>query len=113
MPLSSYQVEWLIHQRRRWHGLLQMVERALFSGGDKVQLSEEAGSQAAELTPQPRTPVRDPEVWPLDVADSTAYPPSVDYELERRAGSFMEPSYPAHPPPAGIPRVRHPEPDPE
>jgi hypothetical protein len=32
----------------------------------------------------------------------------VDYELERRASTFLEPRYPGFGPPAGIPRAKPP-----
>ncbi|MCZ6729913.1 MAG: hypothetical protein O7C61_09400 [SAR324 cluster bacterium] len=110
MAISSYQVEWLIHQRRRWRGLLRMVERALLSGGDRVQMSEEADQRTAQQAPKPRRKAPETEIWPVDLADSTVYPPAVAYELERRAGSFMQPKYPHDPPPAGIPRLKPKEP---
>ncbi len=106
MPISSYQVEWLIHQRRRWRGLLRMVERTLFAAPDPVELSPEGREQAVDLpAPQPRG-AAGADIWPADLADRHPYPEPVAHELERRAGSFMRPKVLPHPPRPGIPRVR-------
>ena len=114
MSASGYQVEWLIHQRRRWRGLVRMVEERLFPPHDPVELSRLGSEQAhAHAAPPPRAkevPARaEGEVWPADLADPTQYPPAVDYELERRAGSFMRPKYPPGPAPSNIPKIRRKE----
>ncbi len=111
MPISSYQVEWLIHQRRRWRGLVRMVEERLFPPHDPVELSPRGAEQAqAEAAPPPRArraPARaQGEVWPIDLANVTQYPSAVDYELERRAGSFMRPKVAPHPAPPTIPKIK-------
>ncbi len=113
MPTSSYQVEWLINQRRRWRGLVRMVERGLRSLGDRVEVSGEGGRQARELgTPPPRvtkvSPYREGGIWPADLADTRSRGAAVDYELERRAGSFMEPKYPPYPSPTTFRKVKPP-----
>lgn len=115
MAISSYQVEWLIHQRRRWRGLVNMVERALDAAPDKTELSAEGRMQAAErrasdaATAQPGTePGAEPmktKTWPADLAERKVYPQPVAYELERRAGSFMRPRFIPSNAPAPIPRV--------
>ena len=104
MPISSYQVEWLIHQRRRWRGLKQMVARALFASPDKVELSQQGREQSGEARPAQDRPRNGADLWPEDLADRHVYPPPVAHELERRAGSFMKPKYVPQPP-AKIPRV--------
>lgn len=103
MPISSYQVEWLIHQRRRWRGLVRMVERALFAAPDKIELSTEGRMQAVEQHPGPKAGAE--QLWPIDLADRTVYPEPVAYELERRAGSFMRPKQEPSIPHRPIPRV--------
>lgn len=118
MPISGYQVEWVINQRRRWRGLVEMVERRLRSLSDKVDLSPEGSAQArqqAGLPPKPTQvpPTRGGDVWPEDLADRRSFGPAVDYELERRAGSFMRPKFPPHPSPTRIPRAKRKDAPPE
>ena len=105
MPISSYQVEWLIHQRRRWRGLVKMVERALSAAPENTELSTEGRKQAVEQRSSNSAGPEPGKVWPADLADRRVYPQPVAYELERRAGSFMRPRFmPSNPPPP-IPRV--------
>ncbi len=116
VPISGYQVEWLINQRRRWLGLVRMVERGWRSLGDRVELSIEGSEQARRLPGRPPRLVKVPrsrtgDVGPADLAERESRGPVVDYELERRAGSFLRPPYPSFPSPAKIPRVRRKEED--
>lgn len=105
MPISSYQVEWLIHQGRRWRGLVQMVEKALTATPDHIELSAEGRRQAVEQR-SPAEPKAGAEpLWPADQADRTVHPEPVLYELERRAGSFMRPKVLPSQPRQPIPRV--------
>ena len=105
MPISSYKVEWLIHQRRRWRGLVDMVERALSATPERIELSTEAREQAVGNRAPDSAGVNSNKIWPADIAEGEVYPQPVAYELERRAGSFMKPKYvPSNPPPP-IPRV--------
>jgi hypothetical protein len=111
VPISSYQVEWVINQRKRWRGLVRMVERKWRALGDRVELSEAGSEQARrQAGPPPKptqvAPTRSGDVWPLDLAERTSYGPAVDYERERRAGSFMKPKYPPFPPPLKIPKMK-------
>lgn len=112
MPISSYQVEWLINQRRRWRGLVQMVERRWHALADKVDLSGEGcrtSREAAAIPPRlvKVSPSRGGRVWPVDLADRRSYGEAADYELERRAGSFMRPRYPPYPSPTTFFKVKH------
>jgi len=115
MPMSGYRVEWIINRLRRWRGLVAMVERRRKASPDRVELSEEgsAAQHALEggLRFEAFPPEEPPGHWPAQLADPTVYPPSVSYELERRAGSLMRPKYPPEPPPAGIPKMRRVEED--
>lgn len=105
MAISSYQVEWLIHQRRRWRGLVNMVERALSAAPEKTELSTEGRMQAVEQRASDAAGAESEKKWPVDLAERKVYPQPVAYELERRAGSFMRPRYiPSNSPPP-IPRV--------
>lgn len=111
MPISGYQVEWLINQRRRWRGLVRMVERRWRALGDRVDLSGEGSEQARRLGSAPprlvkARPSQPGGVWPVDLADRRSYGAAVDYELERRAGSFMHPKYPSYPSPTRFPKVK-------
>ena len=105
MPISSYQVEWLIHQRRRWQGLVNMVERALIASPEKIELSTEGRQQAAEQSAGNDAEPQDQSRWPVDQADHTVHPEPVEFELERRAGSFMQPPLWPAKPHRPIPRV--------
>lgn len=118
MPISSYQVEWLINQRRRWRGLVQMVERRWHSLADKVELSAEGSEGSREDATMPPRLVkvslsREGGLWPVDLADRRSYGEAVDYELERRAGSFMRPKYPPYPSPVTFFKVKHTRGEPE
>lgn len=111
MAASSYQMERILNRLRRLHG---SARRALFwkiSGirsfqEERVVLSEESilhySGQEALIDEGPY----DYETWPMDLADFTPHPAAVEYELERRAGSFMRPKYPPYPPPSDIPKMK-------
>lgn len=104
MPLSSYQVQWLITRLRRMTGGPQGGA----TNGDrsvKVELTGQAAEWARESRPPPPPPPRE-ALWPADMADATERAPAVRFEMERRAGSFMRPRVrPALPPPS-IPKMR-------
>lgn len=68
--------------------------------GQAAGLASPAGSLAERVRTLP------PPADPAHVADFAEYPPAVAEEIERRAGSFMNPAYPEEPPPGRIPRLR-------
>lgn len=97
MP-SSYQMERLLDRLRRLRDWLPWPAGRRWAGADPVRLSAAARERAAPAAP----PGGPPSVEA--VRDRTAYPPRVEAERERRAGSFMEPPYPDEPLPE-IPKV--------
>lgn len=102
MPVSSYQVERLLDRLRRLGGWVPWPAYRRWRGADPVRLSRAA--HAAQ--PEPEPALAPGPVPPLAaVRDGRRYPPVVEQERERRAGSFMEPPYPDPPPPGHIPKL--------
>jgi hypothetical protein len=112
MPVSSYQVERLLDRLRRLGGWATWPAYRRWRGADPVRLSRAAHAAQPEptpdppLAPRPVPPLAPRPVPPLAaVRDGRRYPPVVEQERERRAGSFMEPPYPDPPPPGHIPKL--------
>lgn len=102
MGFSSYQIGRLLAHFRLWRGL-----NCIDTANDPVAVSAEATARSgsAAVPPVPRGGS------PAHVADRRVYPPIVEEELERRAGSFMDPKYPEQSPSSRIPRVPAKAPD--
>ncbi len=98
MRYSSYQIERLLERLRQWLG--QPAPRRWH---DPVRVSRRGATAAARLE---RTEPPPPLASLAAVRDRQRRPPAVEYEQERRAGSFLEPPYPETPAPP-IPRARH------
>jgi hypothetical protein len=90
MPVSTYQLARLLAQFRQWRGVVRHPAAV-----DTVTLTD---------APHPPTgpPVRRRTV---EIIDDAPHAPVVAEELERRAGSFMNPAYPDPPPPSHIPKL--------
>ena len=108
MTISSYQIGRLLARLRVWHHaparhaapsehVALSAQAAPHNGGPYEPEDFEQALRAAAGAP-----------IPADVVDQRPLPPVVDYELERRAGSFLDPRYPNFGPPAGIPRAKPP-----
>ena len=110
MAFSSYQIERLIDRLRRWiTGPFPESSRnsdpvRFTQGGteqgrisDRATVSHTGRSQSVR-----RSGVR-------AIAEGNPYPPLVEEERERRAGSFMTPPYPENPPPSHIPKLHREE----
>lgn len=92
MAVSTYQLARLLAQFRRWRG----VERRA------------AVVDTVTLTDTPRPPAGQPvRRRTVEIIDDAPHAPVVAEELERRAGSFMNPTYPDPPPPSHIPKLLH------
>jgi len=106
MPLSSFQVEWLLHRIRQRRGAVNKKAREKY---EKDQVSLSAGGMEKVATDshgrESRADALLQNTWPVDLQERVVRPPVVDYEMERRAGSFMRPKFPPWPPPATIPRL--------
>jgi len=91
MPVSSYQVQRLLREFRRIRGQGRVEERP-GPDADRVMLSEQ-GDQLVQSQREHRasTKMMPGEVFPGDLADRKPLTPAVEHELERRAGSFMNP----------------------
>ena len=104
MPVSSYQVQRLLRGFRRIQGKTG-VEESPGPDADQVQLTRQAAEYLRSLRESDNPPQSVLEVWPDDLADRSPLSPLVEHELERRAGSFMDP--PLQPvPPAKIPKMK-------
>lgn len=104
MNASSYQIERLLRRLQAWLG---GPERGASVAPERVVLTPEARAQA-QPGEEPAGPAPGPEeapVSPADLADRRAHPPVVEEELERRAGTFMEPPYPETPPGSRVPKL--------
>lgn len=105
MAISSYQIGRLLSRLREWHHgprrLAALPERVSLSADGAMHLDSRSPSshtfdevlQAAGGAPTAH-----------HVSEAKSYPGPVDYELERRAGSFMNPPYPSFGPPSSIPK---------
>lgn len=105
MAYSSYQVERVIERLRQLRDWLPWPAHRRWRGEDPVRVSA-AARRAADAAREERGagPVPPPAVEA--VRERHRYPPAVERERERRAGSFMEPPYPDEPLPP-IPRRGH------
>ncbi|MBI3993942.1 MAG: hypothetical protein HY342_11765 [Candidatus Lambdaproteobacteria bacterium] len=106
MSISSYQIGRLLARLRVWY---QAPPRHPVPS-EHVALSvspgpSNGGASAPEDFAQMLRAAAGVPI-PADVVDQRPLAPSVDYELERRAGSFLDPRYPGYGPPAGIPRAK-------
>jgi len=104
MPVSSYQVQRLLQEFRRIRGMTPVEEKP-GPDADRVLFTEQA-DQLAQVQREQRALLDQKQpVWPEELQDRTPRPPSVDYELERRAGSFMQPPVELIPP-LTIPKMK-------
>ncbi len=85
MPVSSYQAQQVLAELRKRLGL---ENRPIATDG-AVRVSTITIIEEETDTPPTRGA---PPVVASSVVDRTAYPPAVEQELERRAGSFMMPN---------------------
>jgi hypothetical protein len=100
MKYSGYQLEGVLHQIARL-----VRERHLANGADDpVSLSEEGRARAPVVTLISGEDIPAADGAVREVIDPARYPPPVERELERRAGSFMKPPYAPETPP--IPKAR-------
>lgn len=104
MPASSYQAQQVLAELRKRLGLDSAAARQ--NNGVRVStitiIEDEKQPDAARIAPKVTAP---------SVADRSPLPPAVSRELERRAGSFMQP--PVRPPAAPpIPKLRGKPPEP-
>jgi hypothetical protein len=100
MSSSSYQAQQVLAELRKRLGLDDPAAARKDTGAVRVStitiIEDEEPQHAAPVAPRVVTP---------SVADQAPLPPAVDRELERRAGSFMQP--PVSPPPVPpIPKLR-------
>jgi hypothetical protein len=100
MAHSSYQVERLIDRLRRLSDWLTWPAYRRWRGEDPVRVSR-AAREAAPPSAPPRAE------WPslAAVRDWRRYPPQVEAERERRAGTFMRPPYVPFTEEAPAPRI--------
>jgi len=108
MGYSSFQMERLLARVRRATGWLNWPAHRRWEGADRVQVSREAEAQAAAVAAEnaraAEAQALPTQAVPGDVRDRTTRPALVEQERERRAGSFMEPPYPAEPPADRVPK---------
>lgn len=105
MAISSYQVEWLLTRLRRLHQAAPIRPAGAPHGPELVELTEQGADRSRQRDAPPRPRPRS-DIWPADMADTTARPPAVRFELERRAGSFMRPKFAPSPPRLPIPKMK-------
>lgn len=91
MGFSSYQIERLIDRLRRWFSgpYPERLRRP-----DPVGVTPEGAEKSRATGPGAAPRARPAPPVPARIADERAYPPRVEAERERRAGSFMAPFIP-------------------
>ena len=96
MDSSGYQIETMLKRFRRLHGLWRLLKGPPAPGTDQVRFSEEARELAEPAGP----PTEPAPAAPGEVITGRHPDDVVHRELERRAGSFMQPPYepPGEPP---------------
>lgn len=108
MIYSSYQVERLIDRLRRLSDWLPWPAYRRWRGAERVRIRRVA-AEAAEAARGVRAGAAPPAAGPppsvAAVRAGRRYPPLVEEERERRAGSFMRPPYPDASPSPHIPRT--------
>ncbi len=107
MTISSYQIGRLLARLRQWHGL----PRRSPAPAERVAVSPDAAEWAREQAPDGSSfpellRAASGEPIPAQVVEQKAYPPPIREELERRAGTFMNPPVLPPAPLAHIPRVK-------
>ncbi len=105
MGFSSYQIERVIERLRRWRGWIREAKYVFPLVPDHLRVSEEGAGKAKSADPRPRAPNL-PSV--SNVVGGEGYPPRVEEERERRAGSFLNPPKRGSPLPL-IPKLRRSE----
>lgn len=88
MGFSSYQIERVIERLRRWRGWITEARYVFPLVPDRLRVSGEGAEKAKSADPRPRAPNL-PSV--AKVVEGEGYPPRVEEERERRAGSFLNP----------------------
>lgn len=114
MAATSYQMERLLDRLRRLRGWFAGSAHRPSARADPVQVTKLAWERARAVAGPPAGTPRQsgpPAGTPRQggiagVAEPGRYPPLVEAERERRAGSFMRPPYPEQPPASHIPRLR-------
>jgi hypothetical protein len=112
MAFSSYQMERLLDRLRRWRGWFDGTLRGAPLLPERVRLTpaalERAGARGG-AGPASSARADGPGVAGGDllrrVGEQEPYPPEVEAERERRAGSFMNPPYPESGRASSIPRL--------
>ncbi|MDH4248756.1 MAG: hypothetical protein OEW39_13175 [Deltaproteobacteria bacterium] len=97
MLVSSFQMERVLHRLARWIG---WPRGSAPRGGDPVTKSAGVLLRAPGKIP-PRL-----KHGPITPKRMGGRHPAVLEEVERRAGSFMEPPYPPSPRPSHVPRLK-------
>ena len=110
MQYSGYQIESVLRRLRRLHGLLWRRNGAPPSADDEVSLTERAQVLSHSAAASAARPPPEHRIEVDRVTDATRFHRAVEWELERRAGSFMQP--PLAPPTGAerIPRAKQPPP---
>ncbi|MDH4122090.1 MAG: hypothetical protein OEV94_10335 [Deltaproteobacteria bacterium] len=103
MGFSTFQIETMIRRFARWRSGLWGSPPAGADLEAPARLSEEGRALARGVPPRRSDGPGGPADVPL-AEDWAPLPPAVAGELERRAGSFMDPRPPS-PPRAAIPRA--------
>ncbi len=105
MIYSSYQVERLIDRLRRVSDWLPWPAYGRWRGADRVRIRRAAAEAERAARGGAAAPAPGPVPSVAAVRAARLYPPLVEEEQERRAGSFMHPPYPDPPPGPHIPRM--------
>lgn len=104
MAATSYQMERLLDRLRRLRGWFAGSAHRPSARADPVQVTPLAWKRARAVAGPPAGRPRQGGI--AGVAEPGRYPPLVEAERERRAGSFMRPPYPDQPPASHIPRLQ-------
>lgn len=105
MNYSSYQIEILVTRFQRLRGLWRSLGRPA-GKGDRVHLTEEGQA----LSRPGALPAAPPPADLRDVRDEEPRPELVEREMERRAGSFLQPPFVPQGAPRKFPKVRYKDP---
>lgn len=110
MHYSGYQIESVLRRLRRLHGLLWRRNGAPPSADDEVSLTERAQVLSHSAAVSAARPPPEHRIGVDRVADGTRFHHAVERELERRAGSFMQPPLSHAAGPWRFPRAKQPPP---
>lgn len=99
MSFSSYQVEQLISRFKRW--LAGPFPKRVHNA-DRVSLTPAAGEESGGSARHRGGAGAGRLSVVRAIAEKRPFPPGVEAERERRAGSFMHPPYPESPEEIGI-----------